>query len=304
MAQSMAAPRKVILRAGDYTSGTAVFAPPAAALARAGVPGAPAFAATFQVTYHGFSAAAQTAFQAAVDIWAVLLTSPVAIRVDATWTALDPNVLGQAGPADIVQNFAAGAVQDTWYASALASKLAGADVSPGKPHIVAEFSSAFPNWHFGGLPVPAEDYDFTSVVLHELGHGLGFFGSADVEAHGIGSLGWNGQPVIWDTFVRNAQGERLLDTAKFPNPSKKLAGQLRSAQLFFDAPLAKASNMSSPVRVYAPLTWEPGSSYSHLDEVTFGAGNASSLMTPQIGRGEGIHAPGGVGLGMLADMGW
>jgi hypothetical protein len=300
----MTTPRKAILRAGDYTSATAVFAPPAAALAAGGGPGAPGFTATFEVTYHGFSAAAQVAFQAAVDIWAVLLTSPVPIRVDATFTPLEEGVLGQAGPTQIVQNFSPAAVKDTWYGSALASKLAGTDVSPGEPHIAAEFSSAFPNWHFGGMPVPASDYDFTSVVLHELGHGLGFFGSANVGANGAGSVGFNGLPAIWDTFVRNAQGEQILDAAKFPNPSKKLAGQLRSARLFFDGPFAKASNLSSPVRIYAPLTWEPGSSYSHQDEVTFGSGHASSLMTPQIGRGEGIHAPGDVGLGILTDMGW
>src|SRR3989304_1633836 len=53
--------------------------------------------ATFQVTYNGFSAEAQAAFQAAVNIWASTITSPAPIRVVANWTPLGSGILGSAG---------------------------------------------------------------------------------------------------------------------------------------------------------------------------------------------------------------
>ena len=60
----------------------------------------------FDVTYHGFSDEAKTAFQAAVDVWSVTLTSSDTIRVDAHWTPLDdPRVLGSAGPESFLRDF-------------------------------------------------------------------------------------------------------------------------------------------------------------------------------------------------------
>jgi hypothetical protein len=296
-----------ILRAGGYSAPTHIFTPPEAAFLTAGARGAAAVAnLRLKVTYHGFTAEAKAAFQAAVDVWAVLLRSTQEVRVDATWTALDAGVLGQAGPANIFKNFATKAKKDTWYAAALACKLAKKDLGPGEPHITAEFSSVFPNWHFGTSgPAPADKYDFMSVVLHELGHGIGFVGSAQVKPGGKGSWGWGTpNPAVWDRFIRNADAAAILDEASFPIGSKALAGQLQSSRLFFDGPKARAANQGSPVRIYAPMTWEDGSSYSHLDEVTFPPGSSNSLMTPQIGMGETIHAPGQIGMAMLRDLGW
>ena len=50
--------------------------------------GAATAKATFIVTYNGFSPAAQKSFQAAVDIWANLISSPVPIRITATWRVI------------------------------------------------------------------------------------------------------------------------------------------------------------------------------------------------------------------------
>jgi hypothetical protein len=60
------------------------------------------------------------------------------------------------------------------------------------------------------------------------------------------------------------------------------------------------------VPLYSPSFWQTGSSFSHLDEDTaaFAAGNADSLMTPELAPGEAQHSPGPVVLGMFQDMGW
>jgi hypothetical protein len=298
--------RLVKLRAGGYSSRTHVFAPPAAALRIAASAIAPQVTASFDVTYHGFSDDAKTAFQAAVDVWSVTLTSSVTIRVNAHWTPLDPGVLGSAGPEAFLRDFPAAPKAGTWYPVSLANAREGSDLRPGGPHITANFNSNFTNWYLGtDGATPPDRYDLMSVVLHELGHGVGFIGSMDVDA-GVGSWGLDTPPfpIIYDHFSENAQGQQLLDTTLFQNPSTKLAGQLQSNQLFFDGPHARAANGNSPVQIYAPLIWDAGSSFSHLNEVTFPSGNASSLMSPQIGTGEAIHDPGPVGMGVLHDLGW
>ncbi len=294
-----------IIRAGGYSAETKVLAPPGAALLTAAAASAPQVTTRFDVNYQGFTDEAKQAFQAAVDVWSVTLTSSVPIRVDATFTPLGTGVLGQAGPENILRDFSGAPHASMWFPVSLANAISGSDLTPGSAHISASFNSNFPNWYFGiDGATPPDRYDLMSVVLHELGHGLGFIGSANV-AGGQGSWGANtGLPFIYDRFIENTQRERILDTNLFPNPSDQLAGQLQSSRLFFNGSRARTANANRPVPIYAPIVWERGSSYSHMDEVTFPAGNPNSLMTPQIGMGEVIHSPGPIGLSMLQDMGW
>lgn len=133
------------------------------------------------MTYHGFSADAKTAFQAAVDVWSVVLKTGVTIKVEAHWTPLAAGVLGSAGPETFLRDFSSAPQAGTWYPIALANKLQGADQRPGQPDITANFNSNFENWYFDidGM-TPPDEYDLMSVVLHELGHGLGFVGSMNI----------------------------------------------------------------------------------------------------------------------------
>ncbi len=292
-----------VLRAGNYSLERRV-KPRAAAMAV--IMGTAKPTAAFEVTYVDFPAEPKKAFQAAVDVWGGLLTSAAPIRIEAHWKALESNVLGSAGPGDFRIDFAGAPKAQTWYPVALAGKLAGADPSPGQPHIVANFNKTFPNWYHGtDNNTPADKYDFMSVVTHELGHGLGFIGSMEVGNDGQGRWGLGTDfPIVYDHFTENEAKQMLLDTTLFPNPSLTLAGQLTSNHLYFNGANAVAANGDKRVRLYAPATWEGGSSFSHLDETVFSAGDANSLMTPQIGMGEAIHDPGSVGLGILKDIGW
>jgi hypothetical protein len=131
------------------------------------------------------------AFQAAVDIWASLITSSEPIYVAAVFQPLDEGVLGSAGPTQIYADYP-GLERDTWYGNALADKLAGEDLNPAVYDIVANFSTVFSNWYFGtDGNTPTDDFDFKTVVLHELCHGLGFFGSMFVDnTTGIGDYGF------------------------------------------------------------------------------------------------------------------
>ena len=262
--------------------------------------------ATFVVTYNGFTPQAQAAFQRAVDIWSTLLVSTIPIHVTANWTPLGPGILGSAGASTLYRDFPNAPHAGTWYNVALAEKLAGADLNPSTDaDIVANFSSAVPNWYFGtdGNP-PSGEFDLVSVVLHELGHGLTFVGSMTVSS-GQGSWGsGSGFPFIYDRFSENGAGQSLLNTTLFPNPSVALATQLQSNSVFFNGPEAVVANGGTRPPLYAPSTWQQGSSFSHLDETVYPAGNPNSLMTPAFAMAEAIHNPGPVALGMFRDMGW
>lgn len=258
--------------------------------------------ATIHVTYTGFTAPAQAAFQYAVDIWAAQLVSDVPIEVEAEFSALSPGVLGSAGATYYLPDFTNAPIANTYYPAALANSLAGCDLAIDLSDITASFSSSA-TWYFGtdGLTPPGE-YDFVSVVLHELGHGLGFVGTASENA-GTGSFGLGGSnyPVIYDRYVENGSGTALTT---YTNPSGALGAQLVSDDLFSNAPTAVAANGAANVKLYLPGTFDPGSSYSHWDDATYPAGNPHSLMTHAIGTAEAIHDPGDITRGLFEDMGW
>ncbi|MBG8555180.1 T9SS type A sorting domain-containing protein [Hymenobacter guriensis] len=261
-------------------------------------------AANVTVTYTGFTPAAKEAFQYAVDIWASLLKSEVPIHINANWTPLAEGVLGSAGPSTYYRNVDGVLQSNVWYPVALAEKLSGEQLNaPSEADIEARFSSTF-NWYLGtDGKTPAGQYDLVTVVLHELGHGLGFVDAMDVQ-EGEGSHGYSSLPVVYDTFVENAAEQRLVDKTIFPNPSEALAQQITSKELFFDSPLARAVNGNNRPKLYAPATFEAGSSVAHLDENLYPASNVNSLMSPQIGAAEAIHSPGPLVLKMFDEMGW
>lgn len=258
-------------------------------------------AAVFEVTYVGFDPQSMAAFQHAVDIWESLIESPVKIKVKAYWRPLGSTVLGSATWATAFANFANAPKLNTFYPVAMAEKIAGTDLNhPDSTDIIANFSSQT-NWYTGiNGATPSSQYDLVSVVLHELGHGLGFTDSYTVSG-GQGTVGVQGSvPIIYDVWLENNGGENLFQT--FTSPSAALATQLTSNNVYFNSP--SLIPFGGRARVYAPTPYNGGSSIAHLNESTYTSGNANSLMTPQIGMAEAMHDPGPITLNMFGDMGW
>jgi hypothetical protein len=234
-----------------------------------------------------------------VNIWSRQVTSSVPITISAQFLPLGTGVLGQAAPTHIFRNFPGAPRAGTWYVDALANKHHGAQLDPSQD-IVAQFSSNLPNWHYGSGPAPAGTYDFTSVVLHEIGHGLGFYGAGRVSS-GRGFVRLGGSPIIYDRFAENGPGAAMLT---FADNSTALAAQLQSNNLFFDSARVRAANGNLRAKLFAPAVFQPGSSYSHLDEATYPRGNPNSLMTPQLGQGETIRSPDAITLAIFRTLGW
>ncbi len=273
------------------------FIPPPAGILKAGS----LQKARIEVNYIGFPVEAQLAFQYAVEIWQNLIYSPVPIHVKATWESLSKEVLGSCGSANYFNNFNSTQIWNCYYPIAMVEKMLGEEVnSPGDYEIIASFNKYIDNWYFGtDGKTPANQYDFVSTVLHELAHGLGFSGFFYSD-RGRGGYGDDGLSAAFDQFVENKNGERLVNTKLFINPSIKLNQNLTSGWLNFDTRLVE----SQLPRLYAPATWDLGSSIYHLDDSTYPAGNPNSLMTPFTGLGEAIHDPGSNTLSILYEMGW
>lgn len=260
--------------------------------------------APFAVTYTGFDDQQRAAFQHAVDIWSRILVSDVTIRVDATLSALEPGVLGAAAPSNA---FRTAGADGSYYAVALANSIVGEDLDPDRPDIEAEFSNDESLVYFGtDGQAPADTFDFPTIVLHEIGHGLGFFGGLEV-VNDVGTYDPGAEdptPFVFDRFALQQTGADFGLLLDLPRESTELAGALTSGAVYWDGDSGVAAAGGDRPRLYAPPEWEPGSSYSHLDESTYPAGTTDALMTPFAARQEVLRDPGPISLGILEDQGW
>ncbi|MDQ1686221.1 MAG: large repetitive protein, partial [Frankiaceae bacterium] len=284
--------------ASDGTTASLVPAPP----------GGPA-RSTWVVNYDaGFTTAAngpaaQAAFQAAVDIWSHIVYSPVPIVVNASYANLGGNVLGQAAA---YTGYYCGCIGDGVhvYPVALANALYGSDFDPSHQDITAQFNSApVAPFYYGTDGAPTSGtVDFESVVLHELGHGLGFAGDMSMVSPATTvTYPTTYPPMKWDTFLQSGTGTSMLSYA---SGSSELTTAMESP-LYWSGSNGVAANGSTNPAMYAPATWQQGSSGgAHLDESTYPIGNAFSLMTPSISAQEAVHSPGAVAVAMFKDIGW
>jgi hypothetical protein len=141
--------------------------------------------------------------------------------------------------------------------------------------------------------VPYRQYDFVTVVLHELGHGLGFSGYINAASGGY----LLGAP----RFI--AMDRRIRYLGQFPWSTNPPTSTLTASQavvsknLFF-----QGTSLSG--KLFAPTVPNPGSSVYHFDEATYPAGDPDSLMTPSVRNGEANHSPGRLVCDLLVTIGY
>jgi hypothetical protein len=251
------------------------------------------------------------AFEYAADLWAPLISSPVQIRVEANFSSLPcdafSGVLGAAGPTTIHRDFAGAPLNQTWYVQALANSLNANDLAPAENDIVAEFNSDVgtpgcletSGWYYGldGNPPPSK-LDFVSVLLHELGHGLGFLSLVSLST-GAKFLSFNDAYMIHlEDHTTGKSFPQMTNTERF-NASRN-DGNLHwtgANVVFGGAGLTGGRHASGHIEIYAPNPAQSGSSVSHFsDQLT-----ADELMEPSY---TAANHDVGLALELMADLGW
>jgi hypothetical protein len=251
----------------------------------------------FIVNYNTVPTVARAAVQAAIDVWSENFSSTVPVTVNVSWgRASSYGILAAASAKSNFANFPNAPDKTLYYAAALANALAGNDLDPNNPELEITISSDAP-WYYGvDGKCPPKSFDLVSVILHEMGHGLGFIsGSYYDEYSGYGRVDL---PTPFDAYAQLPDGRRLAD---MPSPSIETGKALTSPLYWSGENGIKANNGIRPP-LFTPSIYEPGSSVSHLDERTFSQVGANSVMTPNLDSGEVFHLPGSILLAMIDDM--
>ncbi len=251
----------------------------------------------FLINFNTVPSIARPAIQAAVDIWSENFASTVPINVNVKWgSSSSYGVLASASAKNNFSNFNGAPDKTLYYASALANALAGRDLDPTSPEIEISITSNAP-WYYGTDGIcPARSFDLVSVILHEMGHGLGFVSGNYYEP--FSGFGRVDQPTPFDAYAQLPDGRRLAD---MPSPSLE-AGNAMTSDLFWSGENAIKANNGIKPKLYTPSIYEAGSSISHLDEATFSKSVDNAVMTPNLDSGEVFHLPGPLVLAMFEDM--
>ena len=145
--------------------------------------------------------------QAVADVWAARIISSVDIRILARFNAMgNCNVLGSTGPGDAFMNFPGAPVPNVFFHGAIADSITGVDQHPAGADFYITYNSdwddpaqcARPGFYYGldgNEPTNADD--LFPVVLHEMGHGLGFASFAS-PSNGVFYFG---APGIFDYYT-------------------------------------------------------------------------------------------------------
>lgn len=249
----------------------------------AGRAGAAGFSVAYDPSFPTPSSA-KAAIEAAVQTWDDTLdTDGAPVVVWVVWKSFgNSRILGSGGPYELRSRN--DLPTGYYYPAPLVNTLTGADQNGSNPEVVIVLNKDLATsgaWHYGSGSPPGGKIDLQSVVLHEVGHGVGFVSSASNEN---GPVAFSDPPFIYDVQGVH-QGGLVINAAN-------VTTALTSGDVSI-----KIGN--SQLRdVYAPSTWQQGTSYSHFEP------DSGALMEPSLDSGATTRVVDGGTLGLLKMIGW
>jgi hypothetical protein len=259
-------------------------------------------------------------FERAAFIWSNILDLHYDITVEATFAALTCSAssatLGYAGPNRVKKD------NNVWYGTAQANQILKTDTSDTFNDIYATFNSsidagcfngASSGWYYGlDNNEPSDKEALLDVVLHEIGHGLGFLSFVDLSddtsatpaVAATGAL-FNSYIDSYSRFLKDHTTNKIW--ADMSN-AERLASRNNNT-LIWTGSNANAGAMTNGlnelssgfnnggIKMHAPSSYSSGSSVSHIS--TDAAPN--QLMEPY-NTDDGIHPV--LEIQMFKDMGY
>ena len=255
----------------------------------------------FVATYQNFPPEAEEAFEFALGILEEIIPTPIQINVLAQFDQLDGGTLASARATGFFTVTGGGLPDNTIFPIALAEKLSAENLNETDFDLGVSIDERT-NWYYDfNNPTDINgQFDFVSVVLHEMLHGLGFLSFTAVEGS-LGGIGLQGGiHLLYDRFLEDGEGRSLIED--IPNGSFELGSLLRGNDLFFGSAFFTINSPNDLPKIYSPPGFNPTSSISHIDQLLYFR-TENSLMTPTTTLNEVIHDP-GIALDMLYDIGW
>ncbi len=266
----------------------------------------------------------QIALNYALDIISQTITGSVPIQLSVKFGDLDSTAdfffLGGASPTVFLRDFPNAKDPNIWYPPALANQLAGEDLTNKLTEeelatdfdLDAEFDTGIDNnlsdgvsWYYGLDGLPANNqFDFVTVALHELTHGLGFISTLEYRINNnlmTADLS-DGYIDIFSNFIQQHLGNplALLDM----NSTQRAAALTSNGNLQWRGSAGQFASFgfetgvnAGHLQLYAPAVYEDGSSTSHISDTL----TPNDLMEPIY---TGVQHDLGLGAAALADIGW
>ena len=248
------------------------------------------------------------------------------IRVEATFAPITDGggnplcnqfggVLGAAGADAFFANFGGGQ-NNVWYHSVVADHVSQGDIDPGFPDISATFNSDVDEefclgsrgWYNGFDGNAGNDIDLLSVVIHEVGHGMGFSTVVDL-ASGAKPSGRDDiymqnleNAATGESYPQMSNGERVtastsIDDLQWTGANVTSFVADRTALVFGDFLVAGFDPGTNQIEMYAPFPQEPGSSVSHYSTAV----SPNEIMEPSLTQP--IHNL-ALTVALMEDIGW
>jgi hypothetical protein len=252
-------------------------------------------------------------FNFAAGIWGAYLDTNVPVNINSQFNSLTPcttsgGVLGSAGTVNIHRDFSSAQFPGTWYHAALANKRVGTDLN-ANPEINARFNTDVDNGCLGagsrfyyGLDnsTPSQRINLLVVLLHEMGHGLGFSSFANGST---GALNGGFADIYTRYMFDRTAGKYWYQMTD----AERQASALNSNNVLWDGANVKVSSgylvngreaETGRVMLFTPTTFQGGSSVSHWST----AASPNLLMEPNISVGLPINLD--LTRQMMRDIGW
>lgn len=275
-------------------------------------------------------------FNEAARLWGLLINSNVAIVVEASFDPLtcsaSSGVLGSAGPTWVFHDFTGAPLPNVFYPAALADALHGSNIAGtnsngtqyGLTDISAQFNSTIngdPTCLGGSKFYYGFDHqmaahaaqgpfiaDLLGVVLHELGHGLGFVSIVDQSGAGVQASGGGVLLSVYDQFIYDENSARFWPQMNDAQRAQSEIGTGANGNTglvwngaHVNAHLGRESagvSANGHMRLYAPHTFDASSSISHWDTTA----TPNLLMEPNYNLDTGNHTD--LTVCVLYDLGW